>query len=130
MKKASPPKVSKKLPTKMKIGFRDYKIRPAPEKEQEGRAYNGAAIIERSEIRLRTDVGDDEIKATIFHEFYHGYIYDLGLNIGLSHKQEERQCQIFSAAVMQLVRDPDNWKVLEWAHQKGDDSHLKDVEVD
>ena len=117
-------------PTKMKIGFREYNVRAAPLKERKDRRYNGASIIEQNEIRLRTDVSNDEIKATIFHEFFHSYIYDLGLNLGLKGAEEEKMCQLFSAAVMQLVRDPDNWKVLEWAREKGNDSHLKEIEVD
>lgn len=105
-------------PTKMKVGFRTYKIRQPSRKEKAAKEYNGIAIVEHNEIRLRRDVCDDELKATLFHEYAHAKIYDAGMNHGMTEAKEEQWCQFISLLVMELARDPDNWKILQWAHDE------------
>ncbi len=110
--------MSKKyFPTKMKIGFRDYIIRKPSKKEQETRAYIGMAVMEHNEIRLREKVCPDEQKVTLFHEYAHAKIYDSGMGVGMPLDREEQWCQFFSGCMMELVRDPTNWKILQWAHE-------------
>lgn len=106
------------IPKKIHVGFREYKIVSAEKNEVKKAKYIGLAVMSHNEIRLDHGVGDDELKVTVFHEYAHAKMYDLGLNIGLSPNQEEKWCQFISACVMELVRDPINWKVMEWAHQK------------
>lgn len=67
-------------------------------------------------ISLSLSVGGDELAATIFHEYFHAKIYDLGLNLGISEQQQEKDCQLFSTCVMELIKD--NWKLLEWAKEQ------------
>lgn len=108
------------LPTKVYVGFREYLIREAPKKERKERRYNGACLSEENEIRLRTDVGEDEVKASFFHEYFHAVLADDALTpmLELKDTEEEGLCQLFSSAIMQLLRNPDNWKIIEWAHSK------------
>jgi hypothetical protein len=109
--------MKRRTPTKMKVGFRIYKIRRPSKAEVKAREYTGLAVVEHNEIRLRKDVGDDEQKVTLFHEYGHAKIYDAGMNQGLSDAKEEQWCQFISLLIMELVRDPDNWKALQWAHE-------------
>jgi hypothetical protein len=108
----------KYYPTRMKVGFREYKIRRPSKAEAKEKEYNGLAIVEHNEIRLRKDVGDDEQKVTLFHEYVHAKIYDTGMNQGLTDNKEEQWCQFFSQAIMELLREPDNWRIIQWAHEK------------
>jgi len=106
------------FPTKMKIGFRKYTIRKPSEKENKKRTYLGLIVAEFNEIRLRDDVGDDELKVTLFHEYFHAAMGDQGMNTNLPAYREEQWCQFLSSCVMELVRDPDNWKIMQWAHEE------------
>lgn len=110
--------MKRKLPPKMKIGFRTYNIKRANKKEAEEAGYIGITIMQHNEIRLRDDVSDEELKSTLLHELCHALMYDSGMSQGLSEKKEEQWCQFFSASMMQLIRDPLNWKVLEWIHSQ------------
>ena len=106
-----------KRPITLTVGFRKYRIRSPSAEEKKNTKYNGLALVEHNEIRLRDDVSDDEQKATLFHEYLHAKISDAGVPLS-SAKEEERLCQFFSSCVMELVRDPDNWKLLQWAHER------------
>ena len=118
-----------RIPTSLKIGFREYRVKKASKEEASKANYFGVTISERNEIRLRTDVSDDELKSTLFHEYFHAALIDFGMSSILSSKQTEQWCQFFSACIMELARDPKNWKALQWAHEKGITLNLPEYEV-
>lgn len=107
-----------RAPKKMRVGYRHYAIKSAPKESD----FYGACVFERSEIHLREDVGGDEKKATVFHEYCHAKMHDGGLRDIFTVRQEETICQFFSQAVMELIRDPDNWKMILWAKEKEKDN--------
>lgn len=116
-----------RMPKRMKVGFRKYSIKSHKDVKGDAEDYYGVTIFERSEIRIKTDIGDDEKKATLFHEYCHARMHDAGLRDLFSAKQEEMICNFFAGAVMQLVRD--NWDALEWAKLKESDANLKPFKV-
>jgi len=115
----APRKLRSPCPKKIQIGFRKYKIVPSKETDTEAITYSGCCDRNASTIELAdSSMGDDERKVTLFHEFWHAYIYDIGFNAELTSKKEEQLCQLFSAGVMELIRK--NWAILEWAHKEED----------
>jgi Zn-dependent peptidase ImmA (M78 family) len=107
-----------RMPKKMKVGYRHYAIKSV-DKDSD---FYGACVFERSEIHLREDVGGDEKKSTVFHEYCHAKMHDGGLRDVFTARQEETICQFFSQAVMELIRDPNNWKMILWAKERDKDS--------
>ncbi len=102
-----------KTPKSIKVGFRTYKIIPyGPIRDPK---YHGSCDYVKSEIELARGLGDDEKKVTLFHEYFHAAMYDVGFSTNIPLKKEEELCQFFSSCVMELAKR--NWKVLEWAHE-------------
>mgnify|MGYP001165999684 CR=1 FL=1 len=97
-----------RAPKRMRVGYRHYAIKSAPSESD----FYGACVFERSEIHLREDVGGDEKKATVFHEYCHAKMHDGGLRDIFTTRQEETICQFFSQAVMELIRDPEYMALL------------------
>lgn len=101
-------------PKFVQVGFRKYTLKPAPKDAD----YLGICIFERSEIQTKQDMHDEEKKTTLFHEYCHARMHDLGLSHMFTARQEEAICDFFGFAEMELVRD--NWKLLEWARARED----------
>ena len=106
-----------RIPKRLRVGFRFYNVKTAVPKGD----YYGCCVFERSEIHIRDNIGSEERKSTVFHEYCHAKMHDGGLRDIFTARQEETICQFFSQAVMELIRDPDNWKMLEWAKMKEKD---------
>ena len=101
----------KSFPSHFNIGHLHHKIRQVKTID-----CPGLCIFERSEIYIKHDLGSEESKSTLFHEYCHASLYNFG--IIPSDKMEEQICQCFSQSIMELIRDPDNWKIIKWAREK------------
>ena len=113
------------LPKYIQIGFRKYSLKPAPDKSD----YLGLCLFERNEMQLKNEMHGDEQRTTIFHEYCHARMHDTGLEHMFNSRQIEAICDFFAFATMDLVRDSNNWQLLEWARQKSQEKALPPYEV-
>jgi hypothetical protein len=97
------------LPSAIKARWRTYFIDYVKCENEE---LLGQVNFQSGRIMISDMVCGDEKKATLLHEFFHAYLYDIGSDYMFSTKQIEHLCQIFSSSVIELIRE--NPDLIKW----------------
>jgi hypothetical protein len=102
-------KTTSDLPTKVKVGFADYAIRPFEHLEGQSRERYGECSHARSLINIDVNHGTRKQAKTLLHEIMHAVaaIWDYS-----DHDKEEDAVQLFSLGIATVWRD--NPEVFAW----------------
>jgi hypothetical protein len=90
-----------KLPKKIKIGYRDFKVDDMPEHKLE--EFHGHIDLDQGVIQISQQFGDSKTINTVLHEIIHGGFH---INaIGLDRDLEEQITTAMSNYLCQVMRD-------------------------
>ena len=100
---------TKRKPSKIKIGWREYKIIFSKEVVSEGDGLFGQLVYNENLIRMRPDIDINEQKITLIHEICHAIFYFMGSQL----KKDEDFIKGLSEHLYQVVKDnPDFFRWL------------------
>lgn len=94
-----------KIPEKIKIGNRIYKIVLSDKVDSElGAKYAGAICYDREEIVLEK-ISDSKVSENFLHEIIHGIFYNVGAGEVKESWSEEYFCEVLAKGLMQVIQD-------------------------
>ncbi len=90
-----------KLPEKVKIGYRNYKISVLPQHEADARGLRGTHVGHRGVIRIETGMDTEQQANTLFHELLHA----CWLQSDLPDDVEEHTVTVLANQLTQVFQD-------------------------
>lgn len=80
-----------KLPTKLKIGYNTYKIKPWTQSREDRSSHDlGYCDHFKGEIAVDVTTPKIEVVNTVIHEILHGVVNSYGLKHYIDHEEEEK----------------------------------------
>lgn len=96
----------KKLPTKVKVGYKTYKIRCISKRTAEREEIFGDTDDVAAIIRIRTDVNEQDVQNVVLHEILHAVSHVFSIYPDDDESgEEERAVNAFANGLMTVFRD-------------------------
>ena len=100
------------LPTKIKIGYRTYKVVSLPDMVREMCGINGAQHAEDANIFVSDKLDEQERAMVVLHECMHGIFR----NANLPDEKEEEYVTLLTYGLCSLIQD--NPKLIDYIKEK------------
>lgn len=90
-----------KLPTKIKVGYRNYEVKPMPKEEADERGLRGSHLNQTGLIKVDESMDSEQQANTFFHEILHA----CWLQCDLPEEPEEHTVTVLANHLTQVFQD-------------------------